>query len=103
MAKPSSENQLQILNLSHFIKLNKKSMHKIEKVQERALRFLYNDDVSSYNDINITFPSLRLSYLAGLMPCGLLNHSHSFNLKMGNEIILQGVPRGPFWPEALSF
>ena len=28
-----------------------KSMHKIEKVQERALRFLHNDHASSYNDL----------------------------------------------------
>ena len=26
-------------------------MHKIEKVQERALRFLHNDHASSYNDL----------------------------------------------------
>ena len=26
-------------------------MHKIEKIQERALRFLYSDHVSSYNDL----------------------------------------------------
>ena len=28
-----------------------KSTNKIEKIEERALRFLYNDHVSSYNDL----------------------------------------------------
>ena len=33
----------------HFF--SSKSTHKIEKIQECALRFLYNDHVSSYNDL----------------------------------------------------
>ena len=48
--------------------------------------------------VNITFHSLRLSYLAGPRLRGLVNHSHSFSLKIGNEtIFFLGAPfgRGP--------
>ena len=49
--------------------------------------------------VNITFHSLRLSYLAGPRLRGLVNHSHSFSLKIGNETIY--FPGGPFWPGPL--